>query len=81
MGLKLLPNFVQVLYSTRKIPTKDYYFSKYIQFSTIYLILEQNLNTRNYPKHELIMEICVLATDHDMNMHAKIQSMNMHIHF
>jgi hypothetical protein len=44
-------------------------------------MLEQNLNTKNYPKQELIMEIFVLATDHDMNMHAKIQSMNMHIHF
>jgi hypothetical protein len=30
---------------------------------------------------ELIMEIFVLATDHDMNIHAKIQSMNMHIYF
>jgi hypothetical protein len=30
---------------------------------------------------ELIMEIFVLATDHDMNMHAKIQSMIMHIYF
>jgi hypothetical protein len=71
MRLKLLPDFLQVLYSKRKFPTKDYYFSKYIQFSTIYLILEQNLNTRNYPRHELIMEIFVLATYHDMNMHAK----------
>jgi ABC-type antimicrobial peptide transport system permease subunit len=43
--LILLPDFLQVLYSIRKISTKDYYFSKYIQFSTIYLILEQNLNT------------------------------------
>jgi hypothetical protein len=42
----------------------------YIQFSTIYLILQQNLNTRNYPRQELIMEIFVLVTDHDMNMHA-----------
>jgi hypothetical protein len=79
--LILLPIFLQVLYSTRKFPTKDYYFSKYIQFSTVYLILEQNLNTRNYPWQELIMEIFVLATDHDMNMHAKIQHMNMNIYF
>jgi hypothetical protein len=28
---------------------------------------------------ELIMEIFVLATHHDMDIHAKIQSMNMHI--
>jgi hypothetical protein len=27
------------------------------------------------------MKIYVLATKHDMNMHAKIQSMNMHIYF
>jgi hypothetical protein len=30
---------------------------------------------------ELIVEIFLLATDHDMNMHAKIQSMNMHKYF
>jgi hypothetical protein len=72
MRLKLLPDFLQALYRTSKFPTKDYYFSKYIPFSTIYLILEQNLNTRNYSRQELILEIFVLATDHDMNMHAKI---------
>jgi hypothetical protein len=81
MHLKLLPDFLHVLYSTRKFSTKDYYFSKYIQFFTIYLILEQNLNTINYPRQELIIKIFVLATDHDMNMHAKIQSMNMHKFF
>jgi hypothetical protein len=27
------------------------------------------------------MDIFVLATDHDMNMHAKIQRMNMHKYF
>jgi hypothetical protein len=81
MHQKLQPDFLQVLHNTRKFPTKDYYISKYIQFSTIYLILEQNLNTRNYPRQELHVEIFVLATDHDMNMHAKIQSTNMHIYF
>jgi hypothetical protein len=30
--------------------------------------------------HELIIEIFVWATDHGMNMHAKIQSMNMYIY-
>jgi hypothetical protein len=80
-NLILLPYFIQVLYSTRKFSTKDFYFSNYIPFSTIYLILEQNLNTKNYPMHELTMEIFVLATDHDMNMHAKIQMMNMHKYF
>jgi hypothetical protein len=80
-NLFFLPEFLQVLYITRKFPTKDYYFSKYIQFSIIYLILEHNLNTRNYTRQELMIEIFVLATDHDMNMHAKIQSVKMHIYF
>jgi hypothetical protein len=65
----LLPYFLQVLYSTRKFPTKEYYFSKYKQFSIIYLKLEQNLKTRNYPRQELIMKKSVLATNHDMNTH------------
>jgi hypothetical protein len=56
MCLKLLPDFLQVLYNKRKLYTKDYYFSKYIQFSIFYLILEQNLNTSNYPRQELIMD-------------------------
>jgi hypothetical protein len=42
---------------------------------------EQNLNIINYPMQELIMETFVLATDHEMNMHAKIQSMNMDMYF
>jgi hypothetical protein len=42
-------------------------------FSTIYLLQEQELNPRIYSKQELIMSIFVQATDHDINMHAKIQ--------
>jgi hypothetical protein len=79
--LILLPDFLHVLYSTRKFPTKYYYYSKYIQFSIVYLILEHNLNTRNYPRQELILKFFVLATDHDMNMHTKTQSINMHKYF
>jgi hypothetical protein len=37
----------------------------------IYLIQEQKLNTSNYPKQELIMEIFVWATDHDMKRACK----------
>jgi hypothetical protein len=50
-----LPDFLQILHNTRKFPIKDYYFSKYIKFSIIYLILEKNLNTKNYPRQEIIM--------------------------
>jgi hypothetical protein len=64
-----------------KFPTNNYYLSKYIQFATIYFTLEQNLNTRNYSMQELIMKIFVQTNDHDMNMHAKIQFMNMHKYF
>jgi hypothetical protein len=40
----------------------------------IHLLQEQKLNTSNYPNQELIMGIFVSATDPDMNMHTKIQS-------
>jgi hypothetical protein len=59
MNLILLSNFLQVLYSARKFPTKNLYFSKHILFSTIYLLQEQKLNTSNYPRKELIMGIFV----------------------
>jgi hypothetical protein len=52
---ELFPNLPSTPFSILVIPSKDYYFSKYIPFSAIYLILEQNLNTRNYPRYELIM--------------------------
>jgi hypothetical protein len=42
-------------------------------FSTIYLLQEQELNPRIYSKQELIMSIFVQATDHEINMLAKIQ--------
>jgi hypothetical protein len=38
----------------------------------IYSLQEHKLNTSNYPMQELIMGIFVRATDHDMNLHAKI---------
>jgi hypothetical protein len=44
----------------------------HISFSTIYLLLDQKLNLRNYSKQELIMSIFVVTTDNDMNMHAEI---------
>jgi hypothetical protein len=38
MNLITLSDFMQVLNSARKPPTKNYYFSKHILFSTIYLL-------------------------------------------
>jgi hypothetical protein len=43
-----------------------------ISFSAIYLLQEWELNPRNYSKMEFIMEFFVWATNHDMNMYAKI---------
>jgi hypothetical protein len=59
MHLIFLYDFLQVLYSATKFPTKDQYFFKHNLFPTIYLIHEQKLNTSNYPKNELILEIFV----------------------
>jgi hypothetical protein len=51
MHLILISDFPQLLYSARKHPTKYYYFSTRIQFSTIYLLHKQNLNPINYFGH------------------------------
>jgi hypothetical protein len=48
-------DFVQVLHSARKFPTRNEYFSKHILISIIYLLQEQKLNPRNYSKHEIII--------------------------
>jgi hypothetical protein len=40
-------DFIQVLYSMRKHYTKFEYFSKYILFIIIYLLLDQKLNHNN----------------------------------
>jgi hypothetical protein len=44
MSLNKFFDFMQVLNSLRKHPTKNEYFYKHILFSTIYLLQEQMLN-------------------------------------
>jgi hypothetical protein len=46
----------------------------HILFSTIYTLQEKQLNPRNYPRHEFIVNIFVWTTDNYMDMHPKIQS-------
>jgi hypothetical protein len=69
---------MQGLNSTRKSATKNYYFSMHILFTTIYLLQEKELNPRIYYKQELVMNIFVQATEHEINMHAKIQYLILH---
>jgi hypothetical protein len=66
-------DFIQFLYSIRKHYTKNKYFPKHILFTMIYLIQEQNLNPRNYPKQKINMVNFIQANEDDMNMSAKIQ--------
>jgi hypothetical protein len=47
MSLTILYDFLQVLDSIRKYPTKDEYFTKHIQFTTMYLLQKQKLNHNN----------------------------------
>jgi hypothetical protein len=55
MCLNKLHDFIQVIYSMRKVYTNNYYFSMHILFTTIYLLQDHNLNPRNYSKQEIIM--------------------------
>jgi hypothetical protein len=78
MALTNLHDFMQVLNSTRKFATKNYYFPTHILFTIIYLLQEQELNPRIYSKQELIMSNFVQTTDHNINMHAKIRYLIFH---
>jgi hypothetical protein len=48
MHLTRFSDFIQVLHSKRNTSTKNEYFPKHIQFTTIYLLLEQKLIPNNY---------------------------------
>jgi hypothetical protein len=69
---------MQGLKSTREFATKNYYFPMHSLFTTIYLLQEKELNPRDYSKQELIMSILLHATDHEINMHEKIQYLIVH---
>jgi hypothetical protein len=71
MNLTMLFNFIQVLLITRRHPTKINYFSKYILFTTIYLLQEQNLNHRKYSEQEINLSNFLQATEHDVHMYTK----------
>jgi hypothetical protein len=55
MHLIMFYDFIQVLNSIKKHPTKNEYFSRHIIFTIIYLLQEQKLNPRIYSEQELNM--------------------------
>jgi hypothetical protein len=59
MNLIMLSDFMQILNSRRKHPTKNKYFPMHILFTTFYLLQEQKLNHRNYSKLKIIMRFFV----------------------
>jgi hypothetical protein len=67
-------DFIQVINSEREFNTKNHYFSYHKIFCTFSLLQKQRLNSRNYSKQALIMELFAYATDDDMHMNAKIQN-------
>jgi hypothetical protein len=78
MSLNKFSDLMQVLKSIRKQSTKTEYFSKHILFTIIYVLQKQKLNHRNYSEQNINMSHFIQAKEYDMNMHAKIQFMNMH---
>jgi hypothetical protein len=71
MHLIFFSNFLQVLYRARKLHTKNYYFSKCILFSTIYLVLKYEFNHNNYSVQETNMRNFVQASEYEVYMYAK----------
>jgi hypothetical protein len=77
MKLTMLYDFLLVLLSKRKKPTKNDYFTKHIIFTIIYLLQEQELNPNKYSEQEINMNIFSQPTEHEVYMYAKTQCINM----
>jgi hypothetical protein len=78
MNLSRVYDVILVLNINRKHSTMNKHFSKHIQFTIIYLLQTQKLNYNKYSEQEINMSNFVQAKEYDMNMHVKIQCMNMH---
>jgi hypothetical protein len=68
MILIMLYDFIQVLLSKRKHPTKDGYFSTHELFTTIYL-LQKKYN--NYYEQKINIIYFIQAKEYDMILYAK----------
>jgi hypothetical protein len=77
MNLNNFYDFMHVLNSIRKHPTKNEYFLMHILFTKIYLFEEHKLNPENPFEQKNIMIYFLQPTEHNMNMHANLQCMNM----
>jgi hypothetical protein len=77
-SLNMLSYFMQVLYSIRKRYTKVGYFPEHIKFIIIYLLQEQKLNYRNYFEQEINMKIFMQATEHDIQLYAKFECLDVY---
>jgi hypothetical protein len=78
MNLTRVYDFLQILHIKRGSLPKMIIFPL-MQFTTIYLLQKQKLHYNKYSEHEINMIYFIPATKNDMNMHAKIQCMNMHV--
>jgi hypothetical protein len=74
----MLSDFMQILNSIRKHPNKNVYFSTHIHFTTIYLLQGKKLNPRNYSKQEIILSNFVQATEYEVYIYAKFESLDIH---
>jgi hypothetical protein len=74
----MLYDFIQVLNIQKRLSTKDEHFSKYIISTMIYLLQKQKLRYNNYSEQQINMRHFTQSKEYDMNVHAKIQCMNMH---
>jgi hypothetical protein len=78
MHIILLSDFLQALNSARKLLTKNYYFSKHILFTIVYLLQEQKLNPRNYSKPKRVIRFFLQSTEYDVHMYAKFECLDFY---
>jgi hypothetical protein len=79
MRLNRLSDFMQVLYSKRKHPTKKEDFPMYILFTRIYLLQEQKLNSNKYSEQELNMGNFVQPTENNVHIYEKARDFTFYV--
>jgi hypothetical protein len=63
MSINKFSDFMKVLNTIKKHSTKNEYFPKHIQFTTIYLLQEHKLNPNKYSGQEINMSNFIQATE------------------
>ncbi len=80
MNLNMPSDFMQDIIIRKYLSRMNIFLCIFYLLQFIYLLLEQKLNHRNYSKQEIIVNIFVQTTEHEILMYAKFGEYNYFIY-